>query len=555
MSAATAEPLTEEQQKRQQPPKTASQIQDEDWELVGLPSERAIRALKSFCKEMIGTPFLPKSLFKDLNYDSAVGTLLAVCLTGREMKLSPMQSLRSFWLSPDGRLGMYADAMVAIMLREGATLKWERNDREGAVLFCTRGENQYRATFTTEDAKEAELWNKAGNVWKKYPGQMCEARVKGMVFRNLFADMGGAQMYTKEEILDMEETTPGTFSARDEAGDQRAESDPGLALKPKAISAPPAENIIDLPKQDMRQPEPVLAPRERAAEKFFEERAVAFNGTEKRVETPAAESKTKPEPKTKAEAKPQAADPKPKTNPEESKLRERITGLVKRIPGAQPQHISRYTLGYLGDAKAAADLGLVNGALDALDEAIETDASKTVLDLLTVEPEDLGRRVRSVVDQGWPDKAFDAEGREDVPFQADPAPVAVEKPAAALPPAEPSADPAADDLFAQQFGWGVKTCILARRAMATREMDSTRLAKTLKAFKFEALPEEEAQAGLLLYSFNTNAMLLKRRAAEKGINLVEALALVEGFLGGPLTLDTPKEKAALAIDNTLTDVQ
>ena len=82
---------------------------------LGLPSQEQMAALKEFCGAMVGTPFLPKTFTVNRSVDQQAGTLLAVVLTGREMGLLPMFSLRAFWLSPEGRLGMYADSMLAIM--------------------------------------------------------------------------------------------------------------------------------------------------------------------------------------------------------------------------------------------------------------------------------------------------------------------------------------------------------------------------------------------------------------------------------------------------------
>lgn len=181
-----------------------------DMQSVGLPSPGALNALSVFCKSMTGTPFLPRS-FADKG--NAAGTLLAVVLTGREMGFTPMQSLRAFWLSPDGRLGMYGDAMMAAMLSKGFQPDFEKLDNEVAILVTRRPNFPvYRSEFTIEDAKRAGIYQKDKSVWPKYPKAMLKARVIGDTFRTLGPDLGGGQMYTKEEIIDMEPDELGAFS-------------------------------------------------------------------------------------------------------------------------------------------------------------------------------------------------------------------------------------------------------------------------------------------------------------------------------------------------------
>lgn len=191
---------------------------DADAASIGLPTPGALNMMNVFCKSMVGTPFLPKSFAEKGN---PTGTLLAVVLTGREMGFTPMQALRSYWLSPDGRLGMYADAMMAAMLKAGFHCTWERLDNDGAVLVTKRPakggmpELEYRAEFTVEDAKRAGIFQKDKSVWPKYPKAMCRSRVIGETFRALAPDLGGSQMYSKDEIIDMEPDETGAYRAED----------------------------------------------------------------------------------------------------------------------------------------------------------------------------------------------------------------------------------------------------------------------------------------------------------------------------------------------------
>jgi hypothetical protein len=159
---------------------------------LGLPSQEQMAALKEFCGAMVGTPFLPKTFTVNRSVDQQAGTLLAVVLTGREMGLLPMFSLRAFWLSPEGRLGMYADSMLAIMRSHGVKFKWLQNDNKGCKIEANREGEEYVAQFSIEDAITANLSQK--DVWRRYPKAMCRARAIGETFRSLCADMGGTSM-------------------------------------------------------------------------------------------------------------------------------------------------------------------------------------------------------------------------------------------------------------------------------------------------------------------------------------------------------------------------
>ena len=109
--------------------------------------------------------------------------------------------------------------MAAAMLGHKFKMNFERLDNEVALLVTERpGFPPYRSEFTFEDAKRAGIYQKDKSVWPKYPKAMLKARVIGDTFRTLGADLGGGQMYTKEEIIDMEPDDAGGFAAAPNAG-------------------------------------------------------------------------------------------------------------------------------------------------------------------------------------------------------------------------------------------------------------------------------------------------------------------------------------------------
>lgn len=226
------------------------------YELIGLPSEAAIKALTAFCAGLIGTPFIPKSLMiREPGSDASdedwkwwrqkqASTMLAVCLTGREAGFAPMQALRAYWLSPDGRLGMYADAAQALMLKNGAVQNWDVTD-DRTILTTKRGGNTYTTSWSQADATVAGLQGQH----KKYPRAMAKARVLGDTYRTLFPDVGGNGVYMKEEL----EEFNGPFNkteAAEVAADKRAAEDDAYRVE---VVEPPKERAASHPD---RKPEP-----------------------------------------------------------------------------------------------------------------------------------------------------------------------------------------------------------------------------------------------------------------------------------------------------------
>ena len=201
---------------------------------VGLPSPEAMNLLVLFSQQMVGTPFVPKALS---NGPNPAGNILAVILTGREEGFSPMEALRSYWVSPDGRLAKYANALMAKMRRAGFKFPVQSFSDTKAILKGVRPDGEeYESQFTIEEAKRAGLTGK--DIWQKYPQRMLKARVIGDVYNFLAADLGGPA-YTAEEIQDIDDSHA---NAIDPATDQQrmnvlAAQEEKYAVKLKQSSA------------------------------------------------------------------------------------------------------------------------------------------------------------------------------------------------------------------------------------------------------------------------------------------------------------------------------
>lgn len=114
-----------------------------------------------------------------------------ILLTGRELGLAPMQSLRGIHVV-QGRPVLSADLMVAIVRRSGLCASWRTiESTPDTCTIETRREGETEAarkTWTTADAARAGLTAKGGN-WKAYPAQMLRHRCASDLAREVYPDV------------------------------------------------------------------------------------------------------------------------------------------------------------------------------------------------------------------------------------------------------------------------------------------------------------------------------------------------------------------------------
>lgn len=542
MTEETQSQLSQDQQQPQTRAIAKTQFQDEDWALVGVPSENALKALKAFCLGLVGTPFLPKSLVKDQTPDQQAGTMLAVCLTGREMGFSAMQSLRNFWLSPDGRLGMYSEGLFALMLKNDALFEWLQLDNQGAKLKTTRGKNVYISEFTIEDAQRAGLAGKA--VWKSFPRAMCKSRVGGDTFRTLFADLGGAQTYTKEELIDMEEESPGAYRSvreqAEEAADKKAESDPNLEVVVGPASAkrgrgkPKETPVVEASAEEEGAPKINLptGTTVEATPEFIEKfnelspqeaRNAAFLANQSKKEAPKPASTVTATPIGSAGGiKP--GDVIPSGDPEKAAIRARMEAIRKAIsPGYDLASVSQMIHAFYGDAGAKSTKQILI-ALDNIESALANEKVRSAfISICKENPVAAGKNLRTALD------ALPIFDKDEEPAKAEPS--------------------TATGDFIPGLNWGDDTVRFAREVMTKRKIDETKLVNVMRTYDVHEMPEGQASIWLLLYWFNSDSMLLAKRAKSKGKTAADVLDLIEAELKSQLT----KESNPLAVERAITN--
>jgi len=157
-----------------------------------------------------------------------------ILLTGRELGLSPMQSLRGIYVV-NGTPVLSADLLVAVVRRSGLCGSWRVTEStpERCTITTTRvGETEPSTrTWTMADAKRANVTGKP--IWSQYPAQMLRHRCAADLAREVYPDVV-LGLYTPEEMDSVERREPAPLPPP-----------APLVLAPLGIEAPAAHGLSD----------------------------------------------------------------------------------------------------------------------------------------------------------------------------------------------------------------------------------------------------------------------------------------------------------------------
>lgn len=192
-----------------------------------LPSEAEFDAMLTIAARIASTQMVPTA------YRGKPDDVLAAILTGREMGLGPMQSLRDIYVV-DGKPSLSANLLLA-RLREGGVVILESEcDNERAWCRARRRDTGEVANveWTYEEAEKITYRKKGGATgrlvekdnWVNYRPDMLWARMVGRLARRLGPDLIGAAMpYTSEEVQDWDSAAdaPADSGARPHGDDRQ----------------------------------------------------------------------------------------------------------------------------------------------------------------------------------------------------------------------------------------------------------------------------------------------------------------------------------------------
>lgn len=204
-------------------------------ELVGPAGELA--------QKIAETEFVPMRLRK------RPAAVMACILSGQEAGVGPMQALRQIFVTDDGKVGMAAELMRSLVLREGHEI-WPEDYTTTRVTMAGRRRGQgdanpTRVTWTMDDAKKAGLLSRKN--WQGYPRAMLTARATTELCRLVFPDVIAGISYSLEELEDGDtDLPPGEPLATDEA--KKTVTRKAAPARPRKTAVPrPAAPEPDLP--------------------------------------------------------------------------------------------------------------------------------------------------------------------------------------------------------------------------------------------------------------------------------------------------------------------
>lgn len=147
--------------------------------------------IRAFAADLDGAgPLLPKHI-------QSPAQAMAIVYAGAEMGMAPMQAIRSLYLV-EGRVVIDATAQLAMAIRAGVTVDWQRSDDKEAVLVLRRGTGSYTSRWSMEMAARAGLAQRG--TWQKHPDAMLRARAITSGIRAFCPDVLGGAAYAPGEL-------------------------------------------------------------------------------------------------------------------------------------------------------------------------------------------------------------------------------------------------------------------------------------------------------------------------------------------------------------------
>lgn len=162
------------------------------------------RAAHTLAQSLVSTSFVPA------HFRGKPAEATAAILTGHELGLSPMASLRAIYVI-SGTPGMYAKAMVAVVMNAGHEV-WVEEQSDERVVVCGRrkgSEHVARTIWDQARVTKAKLRNNA--KYTDSPQQMMTARGQAEICRQIAPDALHGIPYAVEELREMQTddaTTP-----------------------------------------------------------------------------------------------------------------------------------------------------------------------------------------------------------------------------------------------------------------------------------------------------------------------------------------------------------
>lgn len=231
------------------------------------------RAAASIAQSLVTTSFVPDA------FRGKPAEATAAILTGFEMGLSPMASLRAIYVIK-GTPAMYAHTMRAIAQARGHRITVVEQTNTRAIVEGQRkgSSDVERVTWTMDRAKAAGLL--ANQQYTKNPQNMLVARATAEICKRIAADALHGISASVEELDGDVDTPAGNGTAAEPARrtvkrkplERLEAAEPALPPQPAATGEPGDEAPVSAPPAAA---EPITAPQQRKMHALFREVGLA----------------------------------------------------------------------------------------------------------------------------------------------------------------------------------------------------------------------------------------------------------------------------------------
>jgi len=210
---------------------------------------------------LCSTEFVPKGL------RGSVEATAAAILTGRELGLSPMNSLANIFVV-QGRPAMYARAMVALVLSHGHEIERTAATEQAVTVRARRKGSQNWQTFEWTMARAQKAGYTSNALYGKDPIAMLTAKAQTEACRTMFADVLSGMAATSVEEIELNDA-PAVEPSQSGA----APTVEKRTVKRKARAKAPEPSVPDLPETPTPEPEEDDEPAEAGDAPVMSDRA------------------------------------------------------------------------------------------------------------------------------------------------------------------------------------------------------------------------------------------------------------------------------------------
>lgn len=192
---------------------------------------------------LCSTEFVPKGL------RGSVEATAAAILTGRELGLSPMNSLANIFVV-QGRPAMYARSMVALVLSHGHEIERTAATEQAVTVRARRKGSQNWQTFEWTMARAQKAGYTSNALYGKDPIAMLTAKAQTEACRTMFADVLSGMAATSVEEIELNDA-PAVEPPQSGAAPTAEKRT--VRRKPRAKA--PEPSVPDLPETPAPEPE------------------------------------------------------------------------------------------------------------------------------------------------------------------------------------------------------------------------------------------------------------------------------------------------------------